>query len=79
MHGSSLIEVNPQANAHGLSAVFLSGGKRRSDPVRRLRIERDVMVWGGPAPFESDYKSLETFSHSRSIRQMEQCQARLFP
>ncbi len=36
----------------GLPAVFLWGGKRRSDPVRRLRIESgDVVVWGGPARF----------------------------
>jgi len=36
----------------GLPAVFLWGGKRRSDPVRRLRIEHgDVAVWGGPARF----------------------------
>jgi alkylated DNA repair protein (DNA oxidative demethylase) len=28
------------------------GGKRRSDPVRRLRLESgDVVVWGGPARF----------------------------
>ena len=34
----------------GLPAVFLWGGKRRSDPVRRLRLESgDVVVWGGPA------------------------------
>ena len=31
----------------GLPAVFLWGGKRRSDPVRRLRLESgDVAVWG---------------------------------
>jgi DNA oxidative demethylase len=36
----------------GLSAVFLWGGKRRSDPVRRLRLESgDIAVWGGPARF----------------------------
>jgi alkylated DNA repair protein (DNA oxidative demethylase) len=36
----------------GLAAVFLWGGKRRSDPVRRLRVESgDVAVWGGPARF----------------------------
>src|SRR5436190_14341783 len=36
----------------GLSAVFLWGGKRRSDRVRRLRLESgDVVVWGGPARF----------------------------
>jgi DNA oxidative demethylase len=36
----------------GLPAVFLWGGKRRSDPVRRLRVEHgDVAVWGGPARF----------------------------
>src|SRR5262245_49727597 len=36
----------------GLPAVFLWGGKRRSDPVRRLRVEHgDVVVWGGPARF----------------------------
>lgn len=36
----------------GLPAVFLWGGKRRSDPVRRLRLESgDVAVWGGPARF----------------------------
>ena len=35
-----------------LPAVFLWGGKRRSDPVRRLRVESgDVAVWGGPARF----------------------------
>ena len=36
----------------GAGAVFLWGGKRRSDPVRRLRVEEgDVAVWGGPARF----------------------------
>ena len=36
----------------GLPAVFLWGGKRRADPVRRLRLESgDVVVWGGPARF----------------------------
>jgi alkylated DNA repair protein (DNA oxidative demethylase) len=36
----------------GLPAVFLWGGKQRSDPVRRLRLESgDVVVWGGPARF----------------------------
>jgi DNA oxidative demethylase len=36
----------------GLPAVFLWGGKRRSDPVRRLRLQHgDVVVWGGPARF----------------------------
>jgi alkylated DNA repair protein (DNA oxidative demethylase) len=36
----------------GLPATFLWGGKRRSDPVRRLRLESgDIAVWGGPARF----------------------------
>jgi alkylated DNA repair protein (DNA oxidative demethylase) len=36
----------------GLPAVFLWGGKRRADRVRRLRLENgDVVVWGGPARF----------------------------
>jgi alkylated DNA repair protein (DNA oxidative demethylase) len=36
----------------GLPAVFLWGGKRRSYPVRRLRLESgDIVVWGGPARF----------------------------
>jgi len=36
----------------GLPAVFLWGGKRRSDPVRRLPLESgDIVVWGGPARF----------------------------
>ena len=36
----------------GLPAVFLWGGKRRSDRVRRLGLENgDVAVWGGPARF----------------------------
>ena len=36
----------------GLPAVFLWGGKHRSDPVRRLRLESgDIAVWGGPARF----------------------------
>lgn len=36
----------------GLPAVFLWGGKRRSDPLRRLRVESgDIAVWGGPARF----------------------------
>ena len=36
----------------GVSAVFLWGGKRRADPVRRLRLESgDIVVWGGPARF----------------------------
>jgi alkylated DNA repair protein (DNA oxidative demethylase) len=36
----------------GLPAVFLWGGKRRSDRVRRLPLESgDIAVWGGPARF----------------------------
>jgi len=36
----------------GLPATFLWGGKRRSDPQRRIRLESgDVVVWGGPARF----------------------------
>jgi alkylated DNA repair dioxygenase AlkB len=36
----------------GLPAVFLWGGKKRTDPVRRMRLESgDVAVWGGPARF----------------------------
>jgi alkylated DNA repair protein (DNA oxidative demethylase) len=36
----------------GLPATFLWGGKKRSDPIRRLRVESgDVAVWGGPARF----------------------------
>ena len=36
----------------GLPAVFLWGGKRRSDPVRRMQLESgDVVVWGGLARF----------------------------
>lgn len=36
----------------GLPATFLWGGKRRADPVRRMRVESgDVAVWGGPARF----------------------------
>lgn len=36
----------------GLPAVFLWGGKRRSDAVRRIHLESgDVVVWGGPARF----------------------------
>lgn len=36
----------------GLPATFLWGGKKRGDPVRRLRVENgDVAVWGGPARF----------------------------
>jgi DNA oxidative demethylase len=34
----------------GLSATFLFGGMKRSDPTRRYRLEHgDVVVWGGPA------------------------------
>lgn len=34
----------------GLPAVFLFGGRRRTDRPRRLRLESgDVAVWGGPA------------------------------
>jgi alkylated DNA repair protein (DNA oxidative demethylase) len=34
----------------GLPAVFLFGGLRRTDRVRRYRLEHgDVVVWGGPA------------------------------
>ncbi|MCQ8277214.1 DNA oxidative demethylase AlkB [Acetobacteraceae bacterium KSS8] len=34
----------------GLPAVFLFGGLRRDDPVRRFRLSHgDVAVWGGPA------------------------------
>jgi DNA oxidative demethylase len=36
----------------GLPAVFLWGGQRRADPLRRLRLESgDGVVWGGPARF----------------------------
>jgi alkylated DNA repair protein (DNA oxidative demethylase) len=36
----------------GLPAVFQWGGKRRADPVRRIRLDSgDVAVWGGPARF----------------------------
>jgi DNA oxidative demethylase len=36
----------------GSPAAFLWGGKRRSDPVRRLHLESgDIAVWGGPARF----------------------------
>jgi alkylated DNA repair protein (DNA oxidative demethylase) len=36
----------------GLPAVFLWGGRRRKDPVRRLPLENgDIVVWGGPARF----------------------------
>ena len=36
----------------GLPAIFMWGGERRSDPVRRLRLESgDIVVWGGPARF----------------------------
>jgi alkylated DNA repair protein (DNA oxidative demethylase) len=36
----------------GVPAVFLWGGKKRGDPVRRMRLEHgDVAVWGGPARF----------------------------
>jgi alkylated DNA repair protein (DNA oxidative demethylase) len=36
----------------GLPATFQWGGKKRSDPVRRMRLESgDVVVWGGPARF----------------------------
>jgi len=36
----------------GLPAVFLWGGRRRSDSLRRIRLENgDVAVWGGPARF----------------------------
>ncbi len=36
----------------GLPAVFLWGGRRRGDAVRRMRLESgDVVVWGGPARF----------------------------
>jgi alkylated DNA repair protein (DNA oxidative demethylase) len=36
----------------GLPAVFLWGGKRRADKVRRLHLESgDIAVWGGPARF----------------------------
>ena len=36
----------------GLPATFLWGGKKRGDPVRRMRVESgDVVVWGGPARF----------------------------
>ncbi|MEI7189131.1 DNA oxidative demethylase AlkB [Dickeya dianthicola] len=34
----------------GLSAVFLFGGEKRSDPCRRLALMHgDVVVWGGPS------------------------------
>jgi DNA oxidative demethylase len=34
----------------GLSAIFLFGGLKRSDKVRRFRLEHgDIAIWGGPA------------------------------
>jgi alkylated DNA repair protein (DNA oxidative demethylase) len=34
----------------GVPALFLWGGSRRADPVRRIPLEHgDVVVWGGPA------------------------------
>ncbi|HWC99383.1 MAG TPA: DNA oxidative demethylase AlkB [Candidatus Sulfopaludibacter sp.] len=34
----------------GLPATFLWGGKKRSDPVKRMKLmSGDVVVWGGPA------------------------------
>ncbi len=34
----------------GLPATFLFGGKKRKDPVRRIRLmSGDVVVWGGPS------------------------------
>jgi alkylated DNA repair protein (DNA oxidative demethylase) len=34
----------------GIPAVFLFGGPRRADPVRRVPLAHgDVVVWGGPA------------------------------
>ncbi len=36
----------------GLPATFLWGGKRRSEAVRRYRLDHgDVVAWGGPARF----------------------------
>jgi len=36
----------------GLPAVFLWGGRRRGDSIRRMRLESgDIAVWGGPARF----------------------------
>ena len=36
----------------GVPAAFLWGGRKRSDPIRRMRLESgDVAVWGGPARF----------------------------
>jgi len=36
----------------GLPATFLWGGRKRGDPVRRMRLESgDVVVWGGRARF----------------------------
>lgn len=36
----------------GLPAVFLWGGNKRTDPIRRLHLESgDIAVWGGPARF----------------------------
>jgi alkylated DNA repair protein (DNA oxidative demethylase) len=36
----------------GLPAVFLWGGQKRSDRLRRLQLQNgDVVVWGGPARF----------------------------
>ncbi|MBL8539636.1 MAG: DNA oxidative demethylase AlkB [Betaproteobacteria bacterium] len=51
----------------GVPAVFLFGGSRRSDPVRRVPLRHgDVVVWGGPArlryhgvrPLEDGYHPL---------------------
>lgn len=51
----------------GIAAVFLFGGLKRADRVRRLQLMHgDVVVWGGPArlryhgilPLEKDYHPL---------------------
>jgi alkylated DNA repair protein (DNA oxidative demethylase) len=40
------------SSRHRLPAVFSWGGKRSSDPVRRLHLESgDIVVWGSSARF----------------------------
>ena len=58
----------------GLPAVFLWGGKRRGDSIRRFRLESgDIAVWGGPGalylPRRRPAQGWRTSAHRRRPHQ----------
>jgi alkylated DNA repair dioxygenase AlkB len=53
----------------GIPAVFLWGGKRRTDKIRRLRLENgDVAVWGGPGRIHHGVRRSSPATTRRLVR-----------